>query len=168
MVALRIQQLLEEGIIKLADEEAVSREELNKKTQEVISIANNSFFSEGKPIHLIEKGESEVLALSLILSEKNIENASAIDERTARMLCENPESLRKLMESKLHTKLTANQKNLKIFSGIKIIRSTELMYIANKNKLLDGDKRTIEAVLYALKFGGCSITEKEVEMMKRM
>ena len=80
-----------------------------------MSKANNSFFSDNKPIHLIERGEAECLALSLILAKRGIENAVIIDERTARMLCENPENLKELMESKLETKLSINTENLKIF-----------------------------------------------------
>lgn len=167
--AIRMQSLLDEEIIKLPeDEEIVTQKELSQKTQEVMNLANNCLFSEGKPIHLIERGESESIALSLILSKKGIDNAVVIDERTARMLCENPEYLRELMESKLEAKITINDENAKVFSKIKVIRSTELVYMAYKKKLIDNDRTKLEAMLYALKFGGCSISEKEIQAIKRM
>jgi len=58
--------------------------------------------------------------------------------------------------------------NLQQFKKVEVIRSTELMFIANKKGLIDGNKESLEAVLYALKFGGCSISEKEVQMMKNL
>lgn len=165
--ALRISHLLEDEIIRTSDE-LVDDATLNKKTQEVMDNVNNALSSDGKTIHLIERGEAECLALSLLLKQRNIDNVIVIDERTARMLCEDPEKLRQLMENKIHTKLKINIERLEQFQKTKIIRTPELMYIANKRKILDGDKRTLEAVLYALKFGGCSISYKEVETMKNI
>lgn len=166
--AIRIGALLNEEIIRPAeDEEIVKRKELDKKTREVLNMVNNAFFSNEKPLNLIEIGEAECLALSLILTEKGIDNAVVIDERTARMLCENPAYLKELMESKLQTILKANEKNLKILRGIKVLRSTELVYMAYKKGLIDHEKKKIEAMLYALKFGGCSISEKEVQIIMK-
>ena len=166
--AIRIQNLLEGGIVTLAKEKGVVTEkELREKSNEVMNIANNSFFAEEKPIHLIERGEAECLALSLILTKRGIENAVAIDERTARMLCENAENLKELMEKKLEAKLNIKEEDLKIFQDIKVIRSTELVYIAFKKGIINADKRKLGAILYALKFGGCSISENEVDIMKK-
>jgi len=167
--AIRIQSLLDEEIIKLAeDENLITKKELARKTDEVLDFANSAFIADGKPIHLIDKGEAECLALSLILSKKGIENAVVIDERTARMLCENAENLKSLMESKLETRIKMKKENLKVFEKIKVLRSTELVYMAFKKGLVDSDRKKLEAMLYALKFGGCSISEKEVEIMKKM
>lgn len=167
--AMRIQALLEENIIKLPKtEELATEKELREKTNEVMDRANNAFSSNGKSIHLIERGEAECLALSLLLSERKIENAVVIDERTARMLCEDPEKLKKLMSEKLETKLEFKENSLKEFQKIKVLRSPELIYIAHKKGFIDSDTRKFEAMLYALKFGGCSISEKEIQSMKRL
>jgi predicted nucleic acid-binding protein len=167
--ALRINKLLEDEVIKsIEDEDPVSKEELNKKTQEILDSVNSSFSLDGKQIYLIEKGEAECLAMSLLLKEHGIDSAVVIDERTARMICENPENLEKIMETKLHTNIKINFNLIKQLQKLKIIRSTELMYMAYKKNILDKDKKTLEAVLYALKFGGCSISEKEVDIMKNM
>jgi len=167
--AIRMQSLLDEEIIRpLSETELVNEEELKTRTQEIMNKANNALFSEGKPIHLIERGESECLALASMLNERNIKNAVVIDERTARMICEDPKKLKDLMESKLHAKIKVNEDNFKIFQKIKVLRSTELMYTAFKRKLMDTDKRKLEAVLYALKYGGCSVSEREVEFMKNV
>ncbi len=167
--AIRIEHLLEDEIIRLAiEEELVTAKELTSKTSEVMNMANNALIIENKPLHLIERGESESMALSLLLTEKGIPNAVVIDERTARMICENPENLKKLMEEKLEATIKLKPENLQMFSKIKIIRSAELAYIAAEKGLINGDNRALEAVLYALKFNGCSISEKEIQIMKRM
>jgi len=73
--AVRIQHLLEENIIKLiTDTDLASLEDLNKQTQNVLDTVNGSFSSGSKNIHLIERGEAECLALSIIL---NIAEGSA-------------------------------------------------------------------------------------------
>lgn len=167
--AIRVEQLINDEIIKLAEKEKmIDVKELEEKTREVMNLANNCFLSEGKPIHLIEKGESECLALAMMLNKNGVDNCVVIDERTARMICENPENLRRLMEEKLRVKIKINEENLAEFSKVKVLRSTELIYLAYKKGLFDGNKKTLEAILYALKYNGCSISEKEVQTMKRM
>ncbi len=167
--ALRVKDLLDEEIIMLAENYAVPQNELKKRTDKIMDQVNTAFTSNKQPIHLIEKGEAECIALSEILNERGIEAPVVIDERTARMLCENPEKLRKLMELKLKTKIEMKKDNLKNLEKVKVIRSTELMYIAYKKGLIDvADKRVLEAILFALKFGGCSISEKEIQIIKNM
>ena len=56
-------------------------------------------------MHIIDNGEATCLALSLLAEERGIKNAIVIDERTTRMIGENPENLRRLFENKLHTKV---------------------------------------------------------------
>ncbi len=166
--AIRIQNLIDEELIRpFQDEEICSYKDLKTKTQEVLNLVNNALFSEGKAVHLIEAGEAECLALSIILAKKGIESAVVIDERTARMVCENPENLREIMESKLETKIEMKKENFKIFQDIKVLRSTEMVYMAFKKGIIDTDKKKLEAMLYALKFGGCSVSEKEIEFMKK-
>ena len=73
------------------------------------------------------------------------------------------------MEKKLHTSIKVNKNNYKSFIGFKIIRSTELAYIAHKNNLFDlKDPLAFEAILYGLKFKGCSISEAEVKELIAM
>jgi len=164
--ALQIKQLFDEGVIKHADLTGEQVDELRNKREEIMNTANTTFFSNGRPIHILERGECAALALSLILNQPNV---VAVDERTTRMLCENPENIRKLLQKKLHTNITANKKNYDFFKRFKIIRSTELAYIAYKKGLVEiKDKRTVEALLYALKYHGCSISEEEIEEVKRM
>ena len=162
--ALQLKDLYDRGIIKLADITTKQVDELRKKREEITVIANNMFRTKKKTIHIIDKGESAVLALSKIIKSPN---AIVIDERTTRMLCENPENLRKLFEKKFHAKVEANRKNYSYFKDYKIIRSTELAYIAHKKGLFNLKyPQALEAMLYGLKYRGCSISESEVEEMK--
>ncbi len=164
--ALQIKELFDEGVIKHADLSMQQVDELRDKREEIMNIANTTFYSNNRPIHIVEKGECAALALSLILRESNL---VVVDERTTRMLCENPENIRKLLQKKLHTSITAKRKNYEFFKKFKIIRSTELAYIAYKKGLIElKDKKIIEALMYALKYHGCSISEEEIEEVKRM
>ena len=156
-------------MFKQAEKTVVDNNELKKRARKVLETANNTFFAKNQPVQIIEQGEAEVIALSHMLSEAKKENAVVIDERTARVLIERPENLKKLLQKKLHTTIKANTKNFDMFRGIKVIRSTELAYVAYKKGLIQvKDKKTLEAVEYALKYGGCSISEKEVQAYKDM
>jgi len=164
--ALQLKALFDEKIIKHADITSQQVDELRKKRNELMNIANSTFKGKRNNIHLIDKGEAAVLALSLILKNNN---TIVIDERTTRMLCENPENLRKLLQKKLKTSITAKKENYKYFKGFKIIRSTELAYIAHKKNLIElKDPKAYEAMLYGLKYKGCSISEQEVNTMKKL
>lgn len=161
--ALQLKSLYDKDIIKLADLTPQQVDELRKKRDEIMNAANTTFKTKKRYIHLLDKGESAVLALSSLLNSPYI----VIDERTTRILCENPENLKKLLEKKLHTSITANKKNYSYFKGYNVIRSTELAYIAYKKGFFDiKDSRILEAALYALKYRGCSISEAEIEEIK--
>ncbi|MEK6830952.1 MAG: hypothetical protein AABX77_02890 [Nanoarchaeota archaeon] len=168
--ALRLLSLFKKGIIKHADLTKNEIDELRVIRNNLMQTANSTFKSGRTEIHLIDKGESAALALSIIMKKKtNLNIPLVIDERTTRILCEAPENLRKLFEKKLHSSIKANKNNYALFKDFKIIRSTEIAYIAYKNNLVDlKDPRALEAILYGLKLNGCSISEKEVEEMSGM
>ena len=141
--------------------------DVTKKTKEFLDAANSIFYSHKKEISLIAAGEASCLALSRLLDERKVENVVAVDERTTRLLAEGPENLQSIMEGKLHTNLEARKNNYNFFKGFKIIRSSELMYVAYKKGLFRiKDKLLLDALLYALKFNGCAITGDEIREMK--
>ncbi|MEK6873166.1 MAG: hypothetical protein AABW90_04205 [Nanoarchaeota archaeon] len=168
--ALRLEALFKKGVIKHADLKKNDVNELREIRDNLMQIANSTFKVKGTDIHLIDKGEAAALSLSIIIKAKTGVNIPlAIDERTTRMLCENPENLRKLLEKKLHSNIKANRANYDFFKHFKIIRSVEIAYIAYKNNLVDlKSPSALEAILYGLKFNGCSISEREVEEMSGM
>ncbi|MEN9626368.1 MAG: hypothetical protein RL557_696 [archaeon] len=166
--ALRLETLFKKGTIKHADLAKAEVEELRVIRDKLLQIANSMFKSRKGPIHLLDKGEAAALALSVILERKLKESIPlVIDERTARMLCENPDNLKKIFEKKFRGPVYADRRSYQEFENFKVIRSTELMYIAYKKKLFDSkDKRMLDALLYALKFHGCSITDDEISEIK--
>jgi hypothetical protein len=165
--ALTIQNLLEEGVIEFPYE-FVSKKNIENSTSRIFDFLNHMFYARNEMVHIVEKGEVTCLALSLLLTEKGIDNVVAIDERTARMICEKPENLRQLLERKLHAKV--NMKETPDFlNGIKVIRSSELMYVAYKKGLIKiKSNATLDALLYASKFKGNSISFDEIEQIKRL
>jgi len=168
--ALKLNQLLKEGILEMPESLGIDSTQISNETKKLIEIANSTFFeNKEKEIHLIDSGETACLVLSKILTKKGIKNLIVIDERTTRLLSEKPENLKNLLTKKIHTNINIKKENLKSFSGIKMVRSAELMFIAYKKGLMDlKDKKTLDAVLYALKFKGCGISGKEIEILKRM
>jgi hypothetical protein len=158
--ALFIKKLFEQGVLKLYP---VSPREQSK----TLRAANSTFISDGDFIKIVHPGEvSCLVAYNSIDAEKK---SMVIDERTMRLLCESPENLRKLLQNKLHKKISALERNYSYFKNINLIRSCELALIAYGFNLIDlpakrGD--IIRALLYATKFNGCSLSSKEIDSLK--
>ena len=168
LAALEVNQLLKDKILEMPDSLNINEEEIKAKANEILNKLNNSFLAREEFMHIIDSGEASCLALSLICQEKNIENIIVVDERTTRMLGEAPENLRRLFESKLHTKVSLKQ-DLSSLHDMKFIRSSELVYIAYKKGLINlKDGNVLDALLYATKFKGASISQQEIEEIKRL
>lgn len=168
--ALRTKKLLEDKIIELAEDYGVDDNSITIKTEELMEIANSFFMSPKEPVKLLHIGEASCLALSSILTKKNIKNVIVIDERTARMLIEKPENLRELLIRKLHTNIRLVKNNFNYFKDFQVIRSAELIYVAWKRGLVDLKNGTflLDALLYAVKSKGCAISHEEIEEIKKI
>lgn len=167
--ALKLNQLFNEGVLKLPTDVGIKGDELEKYTKKYQKLANTAFKTDTEMINLIHKGEASCFAVSKLLTDKGIKNVISIDERTARMLTEKPENLEKLMEQKLHTSITSNKDNYKFFKGFQFIRSAELVYIAYKKNLLKiKHSKLLEALLFAVKYKGCAISTDEIMTMKKL
>ncbi len=166
---LKLKQLFDNKILELPISLNVNDKDILKKTNELLDIANNTFIGRGKEVHIIDSGEASCLALSQILNEKKIKNVIAIDERTTRALGEKPESLERLLQRKLHTRVNSKKENFKFFKGFKFIRSAELVYVVYKKGLMKlKSTALLDALLYAVKFKGCSISDKEISEIKKI
>jgi len=168
--ALNVKRLIDDKIIKTPQDLGISKIEIDKRTEKILAISNKTFFERGKPIKIIHNGEASSLALSSILNEMKIMNVIAIDERTARLLCEKPDNLTALFQEKFHSRITANKENYKYFKEFQFIRSSELIYLAFKKGFFDlKDHDTVlDALLYAVKYKGCAISHEEIEEMKKI
>jgi hypothetical protein len=168
--ALKIKQLIDEKILEFPASLGIDENKLSEKTKEVMGIANNTFFGHESAIHIIDLGETACMVLSSLLTEKGIKNVISVDERTIRMLGEKPENLLDILKRKLHVGIKADREKFKFFKGFKFIRSTELIFLAYKKGLvkLKGNNQILDALLYGLKFNGCSISDEEIAEMERL
>ena len=163
--SLMISNLLKKGVLEVSFPEG-----LEKQTKETIQAANSIFASNGDKIKILHEGEASCFALAKIL-QSEYKVFLAIDERTSRVLSEKPENLQKLFEKKLHRKISADKAKFPYFSGFDILRSTELFFIAYKKGLIELPAKSdvaVDALLYAAKFKGCSISREEIESAKSL
>ena len=158
--AIMVNQLILDGVLDVHDP-------LN--VDELLELVNNIFSSKGKNIHILDRAEVE--AMSLVLRLKA--DAYVVDERTMRMLIEDPKSLHKLLERKLHIKIQIDNKKVKEFrqivKGVKIIRSSELMLIAYElglfNHLISKEHDSsdlLDGLLWGLRLRGCGMSTDEI------
>ena len=167
--ALKIKSMLDQGILEMPSAIGVKDSEISTKTNEILELANKTFTGGDREIKILHLGECSCLALAGILNKQGIQNAIAVDERTTRMLIEKPENLKKLFQKKFHTKIFSDPKNFKFFKGFNVIRSTELAYVAYKKGLVRlKNGIVLDALLYALKFKGCAISNEEIQEIEKL
>ena len=145
------------------------------EVERLLSSINTIFSSRGQTIKIVSKAEVEALALALKLEAA----AYVVDERTMRLLVENPIKLHTILESKLHTNIEINHYILKQFKEyikkLKIIRSAELMMITLEKGLLNrfiteenGKLELADALLWSLRLRGCAISTEEIDELKKI
>lgn len=164
--AVRVQSFIEKGILNVKERIDVT---------DLLHKVNHIYMSEGHGINILHYGEMEALALAVSLKA----DAYIVDERTMRWLIEDPEALRELLESKLHTRVHMDMglvRNFRDFvKGIRVLRSTELMIVAYELGLLNelvtkefGSKELIDGVLWGLRLKGCAISTEEIHDLVRL
>jgi predicted nucleic acid-binding protein len=161
--ALRIAKLLKHKHIEIHDTADYSHE-----TTIITSLANSIFSINGKPLKILDLGEID----SLVLAKNINAEAVVVDERTTRMLIENPRRLHNMLEKRFHSKVIVDKIKLKEFanhfSTIKIIRSVELALIGVDKGFFDdmlsyqSKPEVVKSLLWALKLNGCAISEKDI------
>jgi hypothetical protein len=168
--ALKLKELITDGVLEMPFALGINKDKISKKTNEIMKIANSTFFGQGNAMHIIDIGEASCLALSKLLNEKGIKNLISVDERTVRLLCEKPENLLAIFQKKLHMDIKVKKENFQSFKDFKFIRSTELIYIAYKKGIvkLRNHQNILDALLYAMKLNGCSISDDEINEIKRL
>ena len=164
--ALQTLRCINQGIIEVVHDSKVHTMGLTLET-----IANSIFNARGNWMRFVHIAEMETVAAALLYNSEAI----VIDERTTRLLIENPQELHKILEHKLHTKVTINHDNLdeflKLTKGVKVIRSVELVLVAYEKGLLDKyipdmpnpKKLLLDAMLWGIKLDGCAVSRKEIE-----
>ncbi len=139
--------------------------------REIELASNNCFFIRERPVRLLQKGEIEALALVKELQAR----ALAVDERTTRMILENPADLEAIMEKRKKAEIRLDKANVEkiqgMFKGLSIVRSVELIALASELGLLEKElpkgKQSLEAALFAAKYSGCAVSAKEIKLFLR-
>jgi len=160
--ALRIRMALREQWLKSIQ---LTPEFLQLAVQ-IKNTANNCFGINDRPFVLIQDGEAETLALVKQLNAEML----VIDERNTRMLIEDIKGLQEYLSKKI-APLSANEKRIselkRLVSGISICRSSELIALAFEQGFLDEEleksRESLEAALYAVRFSGCAVSEREIQ-----
>ena len=156
--------------------EVVDSNEIRNQTSKLLSIANKCFKAFGNNINIVHEAEMSIIALYL----QKKADAFVVDERTARLLIENPNKLLNILRHTLHTDVKENRNNIakirKLTKNIKIIRSVELVTVAYEMGLLNSykadipnpNKTLLESVLWGVKLNGCAVSKREIEQIMRI
>ncbi len=164
--SLQVQRLLREKVFTV-----ISSQEIVSLAEELSDLANNCFLSKGTYLQIVHSGEMQTVAAALLSDS----SAVVIDERTTRVLMEDPGSLAGILEHKLQTKIETDANSINEFirrtKDLKVLRSVEIIVFAYEKGLLDRflplskdpSKDLLTAVLWGLKLHGCAISEREIE-----
>ncbi len=160
--AMRLKREIEKRILVKVD---IDTETEGKK---LLKIANSIFFARGRPVHLIDMGEAEMIILAHKLRIRTL----LMDERTTRMLIEAPFTLKEHLERELRVNVMLNKENYSYFSDytkdMRVVRSVDLVALAYKagyfeEKFGDESFKAFSAALYKLKYSGCSVSFEEIK-----
>ena len=157
--ALRIHRYITEGRLKT--------KELGKDgvalVEEFTRLANSAYVARHRPLRIIQRGEAEAIILS-----KMLDNVLLVDERTIRLLIEDPEELKYLLERRTGQNIRHNKdltdRIQEIAGDVLMIRSADLVAYAYEEGFFgNNNKELVEAALYALRYAGCAISEQEIK-----
>jgi predicted nucleic acid-binding protein len=167
--AIRVLRHINKGTFEEIDED------IKKEVSEMLQFANSSFFVRHRPLKILHPADAQVA----VLAKKINADAILTDERTLRLLVEAPQDIKKMLERRLHEKVTLNERNLysfnKNFENILVARSVDLISLAYdigifndtlkrcNDERLNCKKDLIEGILYSLRFSGCAVSFKEIE-----
>ncbi|MEM2932854.1 MAG: hypothetical protein QW622_01425 [Candidatus Pacearchaeota archaeon] len=162
--ALMIKKLVEGRVL-----EVVGGQEIITKTQEILEKINSIVYTDHEKINLVHRGEASCIAVYELLKINN--KALVIDERTTRMILENPASVAELIANKVHKKIYIDNELATFFKSkrIKIIRSSEILFIGYEKKKtgFEEEREGLDALMYGAKAYGCSISDDEIMSLIR-
>ena len=164
--AVQVMKLIEDGTLTLVDNEDIKNfgTELCNMANHVVKVYDNY-------VEIVHPAEMEALALAI----KKKSNLFVIDERTTRLLIEDIESLKRLMERRLNKEVIIDldmyKKFKSIVKNIKMVRSAEIVAVAYELGLLNnliphinqGRTILIKSMLWDIKIHGCAISRREID-----
>ncbi|HEV8289758.1 MAG TPA: hypothetical protein VGQ00_02270 [Candidatus Norongarragalinales archaeon] len=166
--AAKIQKLVDDGVLQLG-----ASGSLQRNTQRVLELANRIFLVRGKAVAILQRGEAECLAL---LPEIGTPSALVIDEKTARLILENPTRLEERMSQEYAGRVTIDQNAVndlqKLVGDTYVIRSTEVLAAAAKRGFFDAygpvKEHAFHGALRALRDAGAAISQEELNEFERI
>lgn len=162
----RLNALINEGVISIMYSKRIKDDALK-----LLNLANSIYIAKGSPMKIVHTADMEVVALANFFNSNTI----ATDEKTLRLLVEDPHGLKEHLSSKLHTDIILKEKELREFQKItgemNVLRSIEIGLIGFEKEVFDNliekskqsRKQFLSALLWSLKFSGCSISQKEID-----
>ncbi len=159
--AFKIEKVKDDGVLEMTEPK-----NLGQRTRDIMQRANSVFSVNGQALKVLHAGEAECLAVYL----ENKAKAVLVDEKTTRLLIEDPLLLRDSLQQEYHGRAKMNDSALDALKaatkGMVAVRSTEILAMAYEDGFFKGyGKNEVEAFhasLYALRNAGCSITTKEL------
>ena len=158
--AIQVKQILDAGDLKVRS--------FTDGIIEIEDLVNHLYKARGKWLRIMHAGEIGAMILA-----RNIQaDALVVDERTTRVLIENPDWLAEILSKKMHTPVKIHYGNMDKFKRwlgkLKVLRSVELGVAAYELGLLDiykieNKKDVLYAYLWAVKLRGCSVSETEID-----
>ena len=157
--ALRIHDYVLEGRLRTRDlgKDGVAL------VEEFTRLANSAYVARHRPLRIIQRGEAEAIILA-----KQLDGVLLVDERTIRLLIEDPDELKYLLERRTGQNIRHNKdltdRIQEIAGDVLMLRSADLVaYAYEEGYFGKKGKDFIEAVLYALRYAGCAISEQEIQ-----
>lgn len=169
--AIQIEKLIEDGVLEIIDNDFIRNE-----SPKLLEKANTTFKAFNNYMQLVHFAEMSILAAAISLNADSV----VIDEKTTRLMMENPKLLLEILKKTLHTSIGVNELNLRDFRSrtrnIRAIRSIELVAIAYEHGILDGyitklpdaKRNLLESVLWGVKLSGCAVSRDEIAQILRI
>ncbi len=169
--AIQVERLIDHGVLEVADNSFI-----REKTPMLLGIANEIFSAYGNQMSIVHYAEMSVIAAAINMESSTI----VVDEKTTRLLIENPRVVFEILRNTLHTPISINENNLKEFrnevKGMKTIRSIELVAVAYEKGILDdyitnipdARRNLLESVLWGVKLNGCAVSRDEIEQIMKI
>lgn len=163
---IRILELVKKGVLRYV---GVRKE---KEAHELLKIANSIYSIRGKRLRILHRADAEVMLLA-----KDFDGF-VTDEKTMRLLVEDPSLVRKLLELKFKERVSMDEGKVemlrKMVGDVDVFRSADLVAYAFKHGLMRrweeiyGREILLDGLLHALRRAGCAIAESEIKEYKEI
>jgi len=165
--AIRLQKCIDDGYLKL-----LASVTLHEQTQRILKSANSMMYAGKKPLELIQLGEAECLAIFASASAHML----LVDEKTTRLLIENPHKLRETIQTRNSEGIRLDQGRRDEFASltkdVSCLRSAELLAFAYSKGYFDDFRNlkddAFKASIYALRDSGCGLASSEIVEYENM